>query len=422
MRVRSLIATAAVVTSLTACANSAGETSAPAAATADGLISTDACTDPAAATAPITDTIRIGWTAALSGTFAASVRQSFDGMQARIDTENARGGIDGVMIELLERDDAFQPARAKANVTELIQREGVDIIGVAGAGQLGAVIDDQNAACVPALMTGTSAAQFRDVTTYPWTTQSLPAGTGEATFQAGYIAETFPDARVGVLENQTESGKASSAAFQAAAEAAGVEVVTTVPLGDDKIVALTSLQEAGADVYLVAGVVTDCLAVSEALGRVSYQPRLVVQASTCADADLIFKPAGAVADGQIVGSYMRLPADPVQSAEPAVQEYLAAAAAAGLESPTSAYAVDGWIKADVTIAAIRAAAEGPHGLSRASIMTAALNQDYAPPMYLDGIRFVSTPERFTGTTALQALRWDAAAQAFEPVGTPIAIG
>lgn len=420
-KTRIIVSLAVSTLVFSACSNSGNTSDDSASSGKEGVIDTSACEDPDAATAKITDTIKVGWTAALSGTFAASVQSSFDGMRARIDFENENGGIDGVKIELLEKDDAFDPAKTKANVTEFLQKDDVDVIGVAGAGQLGAVIDDQNAACVPTLMTGTSAPEFRDITKYPWTTQSLPAGDGEAKFKAGFIKDAMPDAKVGILENQTESGKALSSTFQTAAKDAGVDVVKVVPLTDDAVVALTSLQQAKADVYVVAGIVTDCLAVSKALARVSYQPKLVFQGPTCSDGETIFKPAGDIADGQIVGAYMKRPSDPEMADDKGVQDYVKAAKSVGLKDPANAFSIDGWIKADVTIDAMKKAAASKEGLTRASIMAAAQSQDYAPPMYLDGISFESTPTKFTGINKMQALEWDAASGSFKLLGSPIDI-
>lgn len=421
MRTHGMIVAGVVATLLaSACSNSGADRAEE--ASGDGGLDTAICEDPAKANAPIKDTIKIGWTAALSGPFAASVESSFQGMRARIAHENKQGGIDGVQIELVEADDAFDPAKTKANVTKFIQRDRVDVLGVAGAGPLGAVIDEQNAACIPTLMTGTSAPAYRDIKMYPWTTQSLPSGSGEAKFKAEFIAKEKPDAKVGILENQTESGKALSKTFIAAAAAAGVEIVATVPLTDDPVVGLTSMQQADADVLVVAGIVTDCLAVSRALGRVAYKPDLVFQAPTCSDAATIFEPAGDIADGQIVGAYMKIPADPTFADDAGVKKYLEAAEGAGLSKPTNAYSIDGWIKADVTIDALKRATELDGGLTRANIMRAAQDQNYAPPMYLNGIKFLSTPEKFTGTSSMQALRWNAAKKSFELLGQPISIG
>lgn len=420
MRIKRIVTTAVVMgLFLSACSNSGSEQTDK---VGDGTLDLAMCEDREAAEAPIEDAVKIGWTAALSGPFAASVESSFDGMRARIAHENSLGGIDGIPIELLERDDAFDPAKTKVNVTEFLQRDDVDVLGVAGAGQLGAIIDDQNAACVPTLMTGTSAPEYRDIVKYPWTTQSLPAGDGEATFKAKFIADNQPDAKVGILENQTESGKALSSTFTTAAKDAGVEIVSTVPLTDDPVVGLTSIQESGADVLVVAGIVTDCLAVSRALGRVSYRPKLVFQAPTCSDGAMIFEPAGDIADGQIVGAYMKIPNDPAFADDQGVKDYVKNSKAAGLKDPNIAFAIDGWIKADVTIDALKRAAELEGGLSRANIMRAAQDQDYAPPMYLNGINFNSTPQKFTGTSAMQALRWNASEKSFEPLGEPISIG
>ena len=83
---------------------------------------------------------------------------ALDGYKARIAAQNAAGGINGVKIDVTFKDDAFTPDRAKANATEFIQSDHVNSLTTFGSGPVGAIADDQNAACVPLLYPSSSVA------------------------------------------------------------------------------------------------------------------------------------------------------------------------------------------------------------------------------------------------------------------------
>ncbi|MFI5430183.1 ABC transporter substrate-binding protein [Aeromicrobium sp. UC242_57] len=114
-------------------------------------INLDDCNDPESVTAPIEGTFDIGYSAPLSGPVAGAVELATAGYDARIAAENAKGGVDGVKIKVTYKDDAFQPDKAKANGTEPIESLKVDALATFGTGPLAAMVDDQNAACVPML-------------------------------------------------------------------------------------------------------------------------------------------------------------------------------------------------------------------------------------------------------------------------------
>ena len=89
---------------------------------------------------------------------------ALDGYKARIAAENAKGGINGVKIDVSYKDDAFTPDKAKANETQFLQSDNVDSLVTFGSGPVGAMADDQNAACVPLLYPSSSVQQYRDIT------------------------------------------------------------------------------------------------------------------------------------------------------------------------------------------------------------------------------------------------------------------
>lgn len=69
--------------------------------------------------------ILIGQTAGFSGVVAAGVKETTDGARLWLDHINAKGGVHGQKIELVQMDDKFDPPVAKANAKVLIEQKNV---------------------------------------------------------------------------------------------------------------------------------------------------------------------------------------------------------------------------------------------------------------------------------------------------------
>ena len=69
--------------------------------------------------------ILIGQTAGFTGPVAAGVKETTDGARLWIDHINAKGGVNGQKIELVQMDDKFEPPLAKANAKVLIEEKNV---------------------------------------------------------------------------------------------------------------------------------------------------------------------------------------------------------------------------------------------------------------------------------------------------------
>jgi branched-chain amino acid transport system substrate-binding protein len=399
-----LLAGLAACLALSAC-SSVGESAGEGSVDASGVVDVDDCTDPEAAQAPITDTITVGFSAPMSGPVAGPAELSNVGYRARIAAENAKGGVNGQQIDVVFRDDAFQPDKAKANGTEFIQRMKVDVLTTFGGGQTGAIADDQNAACVPMLYPNSGAPQYFDMAAYPWTVQYLPSSDKETRFLVQYIQEKVPNARVGIVENPTASGAIQAEAFRKSAEEAGLDVVVDTP-DTDPSAAATTLKEADANVVYHAGVTGTCGVFDSASARVGYDPELVVKASNCVSTPE-YVTAGAAADGVVVPRYLKDPSDPALADDPAVKEYLAGVG--NIADPSNAVTISGWTTADLMINTLKQAAASESGLTRLSIMEAARDQTYAAPMLIDGIEWVSSPDHAAGVNGFAPVAWNAPA-------------
>lgn len=67
----------------------------------------------------------IGQTAGFTGSVAASIKETSDGARLWIDSVNAKGGVNGQKIELVQMDDKFDPKLTLANATRLVEEKHV---------------------------------------------------------------------------------------------------------------------------------------------------------------------------------------------------------------------------------------------------------------------------------------------------------
>ncbi len=409
------------VLALAACGSSSSAGTASAGAASGGAVNTDNCADPAAATAAITGTLKVGWSAPTSGPLADAVGNVIEGMKARFAVVNAAGGIDGVKLEVVVKDDGFNPARAKANVGELIQKDGVDVLDTFGSGQVDAIADDQNEACVPLLYGQAAVPKYRNIDEYPWTTEYLPSADVEMAAVVEKLKQTYPDgAEVALAVNPTESGQGYATGFKNAIKGTSFTVTAEESLADPKTAAST-LKASGAPILVDAGVTTDCLALTQAIARVGWSPQTVIQPANCADGATLYAPAGDAADGQQIMRWLKDPANPAFADDASVKDYLDKVSANGSDAPTNSYTVNGWVVADLMVDTFTRAAASSDGLSRLSIMNAARTQNYQPPMFIDGIGFTMSPTQSLGILAFQPWVWNAAKQQFAADGDVIDI-
>ena len=380
----------------------------------------DDCTDPDAATAVIDGDIKVGYTLPLSGPVAGPVATAQAGYDARIKAFNDKGGLDGQKIDVVTKDDAFAPDKAKANVVDLIQNDDVDIVTTFGSGQVAAIADDQNAACVPMLYPSATNPDYFNIEQYPWTVQFLPAADRETRFVVEAMKEKMgrDDFTIGIAANETASGQTNAENFTKAAEDAGLKVALNVP-DTDPTAAATQLKEAGVDVVYHSGLSGTCASLNVAMERIGFKPELVMLPSSCA-LQSEFIAAGAAAEGATLPLFMKNPLDPGADSDDAVQTYIDQV---GKDAPTIASPVTtaGWVQADLLIHTIEQAAKSENGLTRASLIEAARNLDYTSPMFLDGASWVSTPEKLTGVSGFKTGVWSVADQTFVPTGDVIQV-
>ena len=391
-------------------------------------VDTEDCPDPDLVNAPIEGTIRIGSAMPLSGgAAAAAFEPAARGLEAYINYANENDLLPGYELELTIGDDQYDPALTPGVVNGLID-DGVHLFtGIIGTQNNLAVRDTLNEECIPQLNVLAGDPRFGEVADYPWTTGLLTSYEYEFGAYAQNIAETFPDATVGLYYVNSEFGNISIDNFKTAAEEAGVEIVAeeTVELGDEAPpqAQVSSLADEAPEVLVTVPLGAQCISflneLANARAATGWEPT-VYMTNTCGASALILGAAGENANGIYTSAAMGIVdvANPDVAATEPVAGYIAEMEAQGLGDIITTGAA-GWNVGEVTVAVLAAAAESPDGVTQASIINAARNLNVHPTLLREGMNYIMNGEEDAFYSQdVQISQYDAAAGFYTDIGEP----
>ena len=263
----------------------------------------------------VSDTeIRIGQTMPYSGPLsAASVIGKVQAAYFRM--INDRGGINGRKINLISYDDAAMPSKTVEQVRRLVENDEVlftfQTLGSASNIAVEKYLNDRR---IPQLFVGGRAARFEDPVNFPWTMGFAPNLRTEIRVYARFILNNYPNAKVGLLYQNDESGKGYLTGLkEALGPRAGELLVSeasydvTDPTVDSQVV---RLKAAGVDVLINMAAQRFATQVIRKTAELGWKPvHLIGVGSSSIDAVLV--PAGIEhAKGLISASSFKEAADP----------------------------------------------------------------------------------------------------------------
>ena len=254
-------------------------------------------------TTGITDsTIKIGTHMPLTGVAAPGYSEIPTGTQAYFDHVNANGGVCGRDIEYIVRDDGYNPTNTSQVTNQLVlQDEIFAMMGGLGTPTHSAVVDFLNEEEVPDLFVSSGSVLWKEAEQNPYTFGWQPNYTVEGKVLGQYIAEAFPDAKVGLFGQGDDFGEDG---FAGAKQFLGDQVVaeqTYTPGNTDVGPQIAALQAAGADLVIGFNVPAYTALSQLTALRLNYQPQWVYS-NVGADATLVGAllnnfSQGAVSDG-----------------------------------------------------------------------------------------------------------------------------
>jgi ABC-type branched-subunit amino acid transport system substrate-binding protein len=355
-------------------------------------VPTDNC--PADTTAPVAAgaSIKIGFIGPQTGPLAA-FGVIGQGMKIYFDKINKeQGGVDGHQIEVVTKDDAYDPSKSAPAVQEAIEGDKifasvfqVGTPNVAGTRQLHAD------ACVPQALVGTGFPAWGDPAHFPWTTGGIPSYTVEAKVWVEFIKQKFPDAKkVAILSFNNDFGKTYKTTLDKALPDAGYEIVADVAheATSDLSNEVTQLLAGGPDVIIGGTTSTFCTNLMT-LARQGGFTGPILNSYTCQSIQQFMVPAGEAAANVFTLVVAKDPSDPAYADDPDVKQYIADVGTYGPGIDAKIGNVfTGYNAAFYVVDALTRAAKMDGGLSRANLMNAFWSFDLKGPIAIGGIGHV----------------------------------
>jgi branched-chain amino acid transport system substrate-binding protein len=296
------------------------------------------------------DTIKIGTVRPESGPYSIYDTVT-KGLDAYVKAINADGGVkagDGktYQLELVKADDAYDPAKTPGEVQRLVEQEGIfAMVGQIGTSNNLAVRQYMNDNCVPSIGLATGSVEWGNAAEFPWFIGGLPSYATEAHSFVEWLKGENPSAKIALLYQDDDYGKAYQSTIKSEIEGTDITVVDeqsynplTETSPESKVAQLSG---SGADVFFVGIGGTPCPAALRAVPT-TWTP-LTFISITCTG-----KTAMTLAQGRDEGLYAAQATYDVGStadqSAPAVQEFFTKGGAQGLDQPTleGGIAAAGW--------------------------------------------------------------------------------
>lgn len=287
---------------------------------------------------PKTDTAGIdGDTITLASSFpqsglTAAFAQISKGYKAYFDKLNAEGGVEVAgkkyQIKVVDKDDEYNASKTVQNINELLGTEGdkaFAVFNVVGTANNIAIREVLNENCVPNLFAATGSPAWGNPE-FPWLVGSTLAPYSlEGVAYAGYLKENQPDAKVAMLVQDDDFGKAYEEGFKSAIEGTDITVtdVATYPTGSSEVSSqVTSLASSGADAFFDGATLLACPNALQEAQSANWERKSTFVSGTCISKTLM-GIAGLAAEGVFASTNIKDPQNPSFADDAAMKEYRA---------------------------------------------------------------------------------------------------
>src|SRR6185437_3385910 len=213
----------------------------------------------------------------LTGPAAPGYSEIAPAAKAFFEYVNAQGGVNGRKINLIYKDDGYNPTKTVDVVKQLVLQNKVFAIwGGLGTPTHTKVVDFLNSSRVPDLFVSSGCPCWDDGTKHPYTFGWQPNYTIEGKILGQYIKQKFPGQPVGVFYQDDDFGQGGLAGLK---QQLGSQIVVAKPYQPtvtNVAPQITAIQKAGAQV-LVDFTIPAFTALERLTSfKLGYKPQLVV--------------------------------------------------------------------------------------------------------------------------------------------------
>ena len=323
---------------------------------------------------------------------------------------NDQGGINGRKINLISRDDGYSPPKTVEQIRKLVEEENVAFIFQSLGDVTNAAVQRYlNDRGIPQLFLADGSARWDDPQHYHWTMAWQPSYRVEGRIDAAYILRTKPDAKIGVLVQDSLGGKDYMIGLrEGLGDRANAMIVKelTYQVSDVTIDSqIGLLQASGADTFFDISVPKFAAQAIRKLWDINWKP-LHVLTLVSSSVGGTLKPAGLDKSVGIVSVFfLKDPNDPQWDNDPGMKEWRAWMDKYYPEGDRSDGAnIYGYLIAQTLIQVLK---QCGNNLSRENIMHEAANlHDLELPLLLPGIRINTSPTDYRPVKQMQPVRFN----------------
>ncbi|WP_283808097.1 ABC transporter substrate-binding protein [Bradyrhizobium sp. C9] len=360
--------------------------------------------------------IRIGQFGPLSGP-VSSFGVLANAMDAYFRMLNDTGGINGRKIKFINYDDAYSPPKSVEAARRLV--EGDEVLFIAGAmGTPGniAVQKYMNARKVPQLFLAAAASKLSDPAGNPWTMVGGSTYEIEGGVVGRYIAATMPGAKIGLLYQNDDAGKATLAGLKTGLGARTAQITSELnySVGDPTIDSqIVQMKLSGADVVFLITIPKMASQALRKMAALEWRPQVFLGAGN-ASVRATLKPAGFETAQGILAFATRMDlGNPLWADTPDMMQYMAFLDryVPNADRADDLYAI-GYTAGATAAHVIRQCGDQ---LTRANVLHQATSlKKFAAPLLIPGITLNTTPSDYVPIKQFQLMRFKG--EAYEKVG------
>jgi branched-chain amino acid transport system substrate-binding protein len=324
---------------------------------------------------------------------------------------NDEGGINGRKINFISYDDSFSPPKTVEQARKLVESDDVlFMFNSLGTPTNAAIEKYMNQKQVPQLFVATGATRFGDPANFPWTMGWQPTYQTEGRIYAKYILQNLPQAKIGILYQNDDSGRDYVKGLKdgLGAEAAKRMIIAELPYDptdptvDSQIVSLKTL---GADVFFNE---TSPKFAAQGIKRaveIGWKP-VQILASVSNSVGSVYRPAGLEnSKGVLSAGYLKDPTDPAWKDDPAIKEWVSFMDKYFPDGDkSSTFSVYGYLLAQTVVQVLKQCGDE---LTRENVMKQAVNlKDLELDLLLPGIKINTSPSDYFPVEQMQMTRFN----------------
>ena len=321
---------------------------------------------------------------------------------------NAEGGVNGRTINFISVDDGYSPPKTVEQARKLVESDEVLFIfqslGTPTSLSIEKYLNDRK---VPQLFVASGATRFGDPKSFPWTMGWNPTYQSEGRIFAHFLLQNYPNAKIGVLYQNDDSGKDYLKGFKDGLNGRG-QIVAEVPYEvseptvDSQIV---TIKNHGADALFIEAAPKFAAQAIRRVAELNWKP-VEMLASVSNSVGAVLKPAGFEnAKGILSAGYLKDPTDPRWKDDPAVKNWEAFMLKYYPDGDrTSAFPVYGYVVSQTLVQVLKQCGDE---LTRENIMRQAANlRDLELDMLLPGIKINTSPTDYYPIEQMQMTRFN----------------